>query len=416
MMNYVHRVETILFFVEASRNADLNLHLQAGEALSKLFFALNRIKYKRLWPRYIADMHDLKINHPETWRELQEGNVSVTKSEVPFVSIGADHACEQLNKMMKVHSRLIGISNNTNARQRFFLAAPEMSRLSEEFKGQFGVTSSKTKSHPEVKPAAVRKEHEAVDKTKAAILSRGNPFAAEGDQLYNFITHACVPQENVKQILTVDEQGQQLYEEYVAERINGDVSLWAPVKKQNNPMYMSTNKKQTVKVRDQSVNLKETKDLYGRFMVLARSSRDIDQKNAIGNYEFTLTPRALFAPDGSVLPCTDKSKLIHCLQHLVETNETQQDTQEPASGGQRVDTADTELVSSASHMSQKIAIVDGMVLVQKMTKKTGTITTVKYLGQHFNDKLMTLTAEFDEIILVFDTYKSDSLKQKTRAR
>jgi len=38
MMNYVHRVETILFFVEASRNADLNLHLQAGEALSKLFF------------------------------------------------------------------------------------------------------------------------------------------------------------------------------------------------------------------------------------------------------------------------------------------------------------------------------------------------------------------------------------------
>jgi len=38
MMNYVHRVETILFFVEASRNADLNLHLQADEALSKLFF------------------------------------------------------------------------------------------------------------------------------------------------------------------------------------------------------------------------------------------------------------------------------------------------------------------------------------------------------------------------------------------
>jgi len=51
-----------------------------------------------------------------------------------------------------------------------------------------------------------------------------------------------------------------------------------------------------------------------------------------------------------------------------------------------------------------------------MTKKTGTITTVKDLGQHFNDKLMTLTAEFDEISLVFDTYKSDSLKQKTRAR
>ena len=51
MMNYLHRVETILYFVTASRNADLHLHLEAGEALSKLFFAMDRIKNKRLWPR-----------------------------------------------------------------------------------------------------------------------------------------------------------------------------------------------------------------------------------------------------------------------------------------------------------------------------------------------------------------------------
>ena len=33
-----------------------------------------------------------------------------------------------------------------------------------------------------------------------------------------------------------------------------------------------------------------TKDLYGRLMGLARSNRDINQKEAIGNYEFTVTP------------------------------------------------------------------------------------------------------------------------------
>jgi len=31
---------------------------------------------------------------------------------------------------------------------------------------------------------------------------------------------------------------------------------------------------------------------------IARSNRDFNQKNAVGNCEFTLTPRALFAPDG----------------------------------------------------------------------------------------------------------------------
>lgn len=118
-MNYLHCVETILSFIAATRNADLELHLQAGEALSKLFFAMDRIKYKRLWPRYIADMHDLKTNHPQTWEELRAGNISVTKSVIPFVSVGADHACEHLNKLMKISSGIIGISNNANARQRF---------------------------------------------------------------------------------------------------------------------------------------------------------------------------------------------------------------------------------------------------------------------------------------------------------
>ena len=41
------------------------------------------IKYKHLWPRYIADMHELNTSHPETWRELQDGNISVTKSTIP---------------------------------------------------------------------------------------------------------------------------------------------------------------------------------------------------------------------------------------------------------------------------------------------------------------------------------------------
>ena len=33
MMNYIHRVDTILFFMAASRNADLALHLEAGNVL-----------------------------------------------------------------------------------------------------------------------------------------------------------------------------------------------------------------------------------------------------------------------------------------------------------------------------------------------------------------------------------------------
>ena len=95
-----------------------------------------------------------------------------------------------------------------------------------------------------------------------------------------------------------------------------------------------------------------------------------------------------------------------------KTNETYQNSQAPASE-EHVGEAET---SSAPSESPKIAIVDGMVLVQQMAKKPGTISTVKDLGQHFNDRLLVLTADFDEVILVFDTNKADSVKQKTREK
>lgn len=62
----------------------------------------------------------------------------------------------------------------------------------------------------------------------------------------------------------------------------------------------------------------------------------------------------------------------------------------------------------------QIALVDGMVLVQQMAKKRATIVTVKDLSECFNDRLMSLTRDYDEIILVFDTYRDDSLKSATR--
>ncbi|KAK7073441.1 hypothetical protein SK128_009836, partial [Halocaridina rubra] len=68
-----------MFFAEASRYADLSFHLKGTEEVSILLLALERMKYICLWPRYFADMQELKTNHPATWRELENGNVSLTK-------------------------------------------------------------------------------------------------------------------------------------------------------------------------------------------------------------------------------------------------------------------------------------------------------------------------------------------------
>ena len=72
-----------------------------------------------------------------------------------------------LNIMRKVHAGLIGISNNPNARQRFFLASADLSNLAKDFEDQFLKPSSKsTCLHHELTPGKIKLENTAVMKLK----------------------------------------------------------------------------------------------------------------------------------------------------------------------------------------------------------------------------------------------------------
>ena len=74
-------------------------------------------------------------NDPLLYEEFRSGTWVVNKNAmVPFCSIGADHALEQINRSMKVAGGLVGITLNAAARINFFLIAPELARLIEEAK------------------------------------------------------------------------------------------------------------------------------------------------------------------------------------------------------------------------------------------------------------------------------------------
>ena len=161
-----------------------------------------------------------------------------------------------------------------------------------------------------VSPSEVTREHSAVNKIKSAIPDRGNPFAVEGDRFHNMITHACIPDAN--------DTGQKMYEDYVTVRTNGNISLGAKVTKVGYKMFMSGNKtaRQDGRSKGDEGSLWEAND--------SRKIRDIDQKGAIGNHEFTLTPRSLFSPDRSMLRCTDNAQLIRLLELLGNEAELEQ--------------------------------------------------------------------------------------------
>ena len=70
------------------------------------------------------------------------------------------------------------------------------------------------------------------------------------------------------------------------------------------------------------------------------------------------------------------------------------------------------LPTESRDVGRGIAVVDGMVILHKM--QSTAIGTVVDLSHCFNALLLSMTREYDEIILVFDTYKDVSLKYATR--
>jgi len=62
--------------------------------------------------------------------------------------------------------------------------------------------------------------------------------------------------------------------------------------------------------------LKDDRSLFARMLIVARSRPEINLKDSVGDHEFTSVPRALFSVTGKLLPCTDKSKLMHILEEL----------------------------------------------------------------------------------------------------
>ena len=69
---------------------------------------------------------------------------------------------------------------------------------------------------------------------------------------------------------------------------------------------------------------KSTNSFLARLLLIAKSNCDIDLEDVISNYEFSVTNSVIMQPDGTVIPCTNKSELLHILEDLPSQNSNQE--------------------------------------------------------------------------------------------
>ena len=66
------------------------------------------------------------------------------------------------------------------------------------------------------------------------------------------------------------------------------------------------------------------------------------------------------------------------------------------------------------HKRHRIARINAVVEVQKLTPKPTCVNTCKDLAKYFISRIVKLTNKYDEVKVVFDKYEEDFLKQATR--
>ena len=271
---YIKQFETILLFLRATRDRDIDLHLVATESLIKYFFAHDHLKYARLLPMYLATMQTVKTNYPRLWSEFSKGNFCVTKSKVKFTSIAPDHGIEHENRKMKVAGGIVGITQNENALERFFLAAPHMSAIVSDFERKFGLNNrDNVDRHHDLYGSKPKRMSCNVESLCKIISEHGDLFISNETCLYNILTRAIVEKKAEEEILNRDTIGQNLFAKFTI-RLDGSSSMWNPMKKTNIASFKTNNKAIRVPTaKGKILSLKEERNLLQRFVIIARSRR-----------------------------------------------------------------------------------------------------------------------------------------------
>ena len=225
MMVYIKMAKMVLTFIEASRSKDWLLHLSAAENLMQDFMSMNRIKYRRMFAAYIADMRYLQTSDPEIWMHFSAGEFSVQKTQIPFTAIGRDHAGEQVNRELKTRGGITGITHNDNSRTRQILIAPVLADIWNQMMDQGNASTSAYSKHHQFTKAYTERQNKKVLSFLEVMDVHNVNFDSDECLIRNLVTGQIFPENVCNDVIDCEATGKRLYDEFIRERLQTDSAV-----------------------------------------------------------------------------------------------------------------------------------------------------------------------------------------------
>ena len=114
------------------------------------------------------------------------------------------------------------------------------------------------------------------------VFKANDPFVNEENELINIITKAVTPETVKEAVLKCHEIGQDLFNNFVKEKIvEHKLRTWSPMKKANLQTWKTTREKKKGKTASGVAALKDDRALSARPLVVVLSRPEIDLKESI---------------------------------------------------------------------------------------------------------------------------------------
>ena len=394
---YITMVLLLLQFLRAERTGNWDLHIATTSQMIPYFFAMDRRNYSKWLPVYLADMTALSSKHPLVHKESLDGNHSVSRSQHSFSKVSTDLALEQsVNRDSKSKGGIIGMSQNPNALDRWFLTCHERAAITTAFKEICCLNDCNENSvHKDGSSTRIRRDESDVGKIVNCFDSglMANPFSEDADQLLNIASGVVLPVDVASRLVESTTTGLAEMNKFIQKRLNSnETSFWEPISNLKIKTFDCAVKKVDVKTKDEKVfTIGGDRDLFGRLLLVAKV-RNVDIKEVL-SYELASVPISLAHPDGSL-----RKTAKHVLLSILERDEVV----EPNLPKRRA--------------TPVAYIIDGMALVQA-TKSSGALTFGDLASKYF-DVVTSPLKDFDcsRVDVVLDQYWSLSIKNAERMK
>lgn len=380
MINRVHRD-----LMRALRTNNVEEYISALPAIIDIFFALNRTNYAR-WG--VLFLNQLERAPPQAKTVLKAGAFSMRRTGKNFSRSAIDLTLEQtVNRDAASPMRgIVGFHHSVNAIRRWCITSTQRGMAVTELRS---MTDLEIDEQPasQLWPRRIEKDSTQRNTLLKVVTESCDPFSVPATSsacLLNVATGKAASAATQKYLLESLTEGHERHMKFREECTAVKDRFLKPIPKRKVANFAQENSRKHQTVRGKTSE--SLRDAFIRILVAVSQQTNFDLQHVL-SFPLTKWPLAITHSDGSRMT-TNKSKLLKKLEELQDGFTQEQ----------------LPLIS--------VTLIDGGLLIHSFLSTLGRITTYGNLARSLLASVCS--SQGNEIHVVFDTYRTDSLKESER--